>query len=82
MTGLPGTWLYRVYLPGRALAYWEATMDLDGKVLRRRFASEMHARAWLTITTEPRQSTPPLDLEEFHGPIRTAGVLARSRPPV
>ena len=80
-TGLRGTRLYRVSLPGHAAIYWEAAMKLGGKLLHRRFAGELHARAWLSATTEPRETGIPLDLEEIHGPIRTAGVRGGSRVP-
>lgn len=80
-TGCPGTRLYRVSPSGRAVVYWEAMMKLDGKLLRRRFAGELLARAWLTITTEPRSSAFPFDLEELNAAIRTARVVGGSRPP-
>jgi hypothetical protein len=56
-------------------------MTLDGKRLQRRFASELHARAWLAVTGEPRQSAVPHDLEEIHGSIRIARVVGGSREP-
>jgi hypothetical protein len=80
-TGLRGTRLYRVSLPGQAAIYWEAAMKLGGKLLHRRFAGELHARAWLSATTEPRETGIPFDLEEIHGPIRTAGIKGGSRVP-
>ncbi|AOS43335.1 hypothetical protein Verru16b_00378 [Lacunisphaera limnophila] len=80
-TGLRGTRLYRVALPGRMSVYWEAAMRLGGKLLHRRFAGELHARAWLSASTEPRESGIPFDLEEIHGPLRTAGVKAGARAP-
>lgn len=82
VTGLRGTRLYRVCPPGRATVYWEAAMKLDGKLLHRRFAGELHARAWLSVLTEPRSSAAPFDLEEIHGPFRTAGVRGESRLPL
>lgn len=78
-TGLRGTRLYQVSSPLRTGLYWEAVMKLGGKLLHRRFAGELHARAWLSATREPRGSGIPFDLEEIHGPIRAAGVRAGSR---
>lgn len=56
-------------------------MTLDGKQLKRCFASELQARAWLAITNEPRQSAIPFDQEEFRDAIRIAGVVGGSRMP-
>lgn len=81
VTGLRGTRLYRICRPGRSVVYWEAAMKLDGKLLHRRFAAEIHARAWLSVLVEPRSSGAPFDLEEIHGPYRTAGVRGETRLP-
>lgn len=81
-TGRRGARLYEVSQPGRAHVYWEAGMTLDGKRLRRRFASELQARAWLTVTNEPHRSEVPQDREEIHGAIRIAGVAGGSRAPL
>ncbi len=71
-----GTRLYRVTHPGGGGVYWEATVTLHERLVHRRFASELHARAWLTIATERRPSATPFDLEELNGPFRAACVVA------
>jgi hypothetical protein len=76
-TGLRGTWLYQINLSGGGAVHWVAEMMLNGKVLKRRFAAELHARAWLTIVCEPRSSTIPFDLEEFNEAFRAAALLRR-----
>ena len=77
-TGLRGTRLYRVTLPGGGGVYWTAAATLHGQPAQRRFASELHARAWLTLVTERRPSALPFDLEELNGPFRAACVAAAS----
>lgn len=80
-TGIPDTRLYQVTLPGRPGVYWEAAMKIDGKLMHRRFAGELHARAWLSASVEPPHSGIPFDLEDIHGPLRTAGVRGGSHLP-
>ena len=75
-TGLRGTWLYEVRLPGRSGVHWVAEMELNGKLLSRRCAGELQARGWLTTVNEPRSSATPFDLEEHHGAYRAALVAA------
>lgn len=78
-TGLRGTRLYRVTQTGGGGVYWEAVVTLQDKPAQRRFASELHARAWLTLATERRPSALPFDLEELNGPFRAACVAAASQ---
>ena len=78
-TGLRGTWLYEVSLPGRSAVHWVAEMKLNGKLLSRRFAGELQARGWLTTVNEPRSSAIPFDLEEHNEPFRAAFVAALGR---
>ncbi len=77
-TGLRGTRLYRVTLPGGGGVYWAAA-PLHGQSAQRRFASELHARAWLTLATAQHPSAVPFDLEELNGPFRAARVAATDR---
>lgn len=78
-TGLRRTWLYEVSPPGRSGVHWVAEMELNGKLLSRRFAGELPARGWLTTVNEPRSSAMPFDQEELNGPYRTAWVAALGR---
>jgi len=73
-TGLRGTRLFRVTPPGRGGVYWEAEMTLERAVVHRRFAAEIHARAWLGLRNEPRLTANPYDREEIHGRFRAACV--------
>ncbi len=70
-TGLPDTRLYRVKLAGGF--YWvAAAVTHHGEVVHRRFASELHARVWLSLASEPHFSRNPFNLEELNQPYRTA----------
>ncbi|HKB58052.1 MAG TPA: hypothetical protein VKC51_10720 [Lacunisphaera sp.] len=75
-TGLRGTRLYRVAPPGGGGVYWVAEMPLNGRTISRRFAGELHARGWISATTETRPKETFLDLEELNGPFRAACVVA------
>lgn len=81
-TGKRGTRLYRVTQPGGGGVHWVAEVKHRGEPVQRRFAGELHARAWLTLATERRPSAIPFDLEELNGPFRAAGVAAGHRAPV
>ena len=63
-TGRRGARLYRVTPPGGE-ARWQAEMTLNGMVQRRRFASELHARWWLSALDEPHLSSGVPDWEEL-----------------
>ena len=81
-TGLRGARLYRVTQAGRGGVYWEAAVILNEVLVHRRFAGELHARAWLSLATELSPSAIPFDLEEIHGRFRAACVAAsRAAPP-
>lgn len=80
-TGVRGTRLYHVTLPGGGGVYWETAVILNDELVHRRFASELHALAWLTLAVEPGRSAIPFDLEEFNGPYRAAGVASRPATP-
>ena len=76
-TGLRGTRLYRVTRAGGGGVYWEAAVILNEELVHRRFASELHARAWLSLATELSPSAIPFDLEEIHGRFRAECVATR-----
>jgi len=76
-TGLRGTRLYRVTPAGGGGVHWAAAVILNGELVHRRFASELHARAWLSLATEQGPSAAPFDLEEIRGRFRAACAAAR-----
>ena len=80
-TGRRGTRLFHVTPQAGGGAYWEAEVTLHDVLVRRRFASELHGRAWLSLATELRPSAVPFDLEERNGPFRAAGVIAAGHHP-
>ena len=51
---LPGSRLYRVTRSDGAAEYWDAERPLNHGRVRRRFASELQARAWLHLAAAPR----------------------------
>ena len=65
----------RLYLvkPRFGGVYWVTEMELNGQPLRRRFATELHARAWITLAKDPHPTELPLDLEELRESIRATG---------
>jgi hypothetical protein len=79
---LRGTRLYCVTPPDGGSVHWVGEMMLNGSALRRRFASELYARVWLSLATDHSPSAVPFDLEEHHGTFRAAGVAAGSIAPV
>jgi hypothetical protein len=50
--------------------YWKAEMALNGDRLHRRFADELHARAWLSLAFQPFTSSGSIDREELNAPFR------------
>jgi hypothetical protein len=64
-SGRRGARLYRV-TPKGGEACWQAEMTLNGVVQRRRLASELHARWWLSALNEPRLSPGVSDWEELN----------------
>jgi hypothetical protein len=79
-TRLRGTRLYQITRATGGV-YWEAGVKLHDEFVRRRFAAELHARAWLALATDHTPTATPFNLEELHGHFRLAGIAAsRSRP--
>ena len=71
-TGLHETRLFRIALPDGGGFYWEAEVILNGKLERRRFAGELHARTWLIIAVEPPFTQNSFDIEDINGPLRSS----------
>jgi hypothetical protein len=80
-TGVRGTRLYRVEPPGGTL-HWAVGITMHGEPVLRRFASELHARAWLSIASEPPFPVRSTDLKLLNQAVRessagSAGYNAR-----
>jgi hypothetical protein len=69
-TGLRDSRLYRVQRPAGAAPYWEAETLLHNGWAYRRFASEIHARAWLYLAADTRLRLEPVGLEQMEGTYR------------
>ena len=72
------TRLYRVTRRDGGI-HWEAAAVFNEAVEHRRFASELHALAWLSAVDEPHFSQNPFDPEELKERYRTASVLRGGR---
>ncbi|HWA09072.1 MAG TPA: hypothetical protein VG838_06355 [Opitutaceae bacterium] len=75
-TGLRGCRLYEMTRPDGSTLCWEAEMSLNGSPVRRRFASELHARAWLRLEAASQANPASIDVEEIRGAFRLASGLA------
>lgn len=71
-TGLRGVRLFQVTLPAAGQVFWEAECTLNGAGVSRRFASELHARAWLSVATQSRMSFSSVEKQELHRPCSTS----------
>src|SRR4051812_43277142 len=71
-TGLRGVRLFQVTLPAAGQVFWEAECTLNGSGVSRRFASELHARAWLSVATQSRMSLSSVEKQELHRPCSTS----------
>jgi hypothetical protein len=66
-TDMPNSRLYLIKKPDGAVSHWEAETLLNSGLVHRRFASELHARAWLYLASGPQtmsESTGPGAVEE------------------
>jgi len=71
-TGLRGVRLFQVTLPAAGQVFWEAECTLNGAGVSRRFASELHARAWLSVATQSRMALSSVEKQELHRPCSTS----------
>jgi hypothetical protein len=71
-TGLRGARLFRVTLPSAGQVFWEAECKLNGAGVSRRFASELHARAWLSVATQPRMTLSTVEKQELNRPCSSS----------
>jgi hypothetical protein len=71
-TGLRGVRLFRVTLPSAGRVFWEAECTLNGAGVNRRFASELHARAWLSVAAQPRMTLSTVEQQELNRPCSSS----------
>lgn len=71
-TGLRGVRLFKVTLPDKGRIFWEAECTLNGTEVGRRFASELHARAWLSVATQPNRAVSSVERQELDRPCSTS----------
>ena len=71
-TGLRGVRLFHVTLPVGGEVFWEAEVTLNGEWVCRRFASELHARAWLSVATQPIHAASSVERQELDRPCSSS----------
>lgn len=71
-TGLRGVRLFHVTLPVGGGFFWEAECTLNGAWVCRRFASELHARAWLSVATQPVRASSSVERQELDRPCSSS----------
>jgi hypothetical protein len=74
-SGVRGARLFRVGRPEGGGPYWETEMTIGDKSVRRRFASELHARAWLAAADNAAPEPATFDLEELNGRFRSTSFV-------
>jgi hypothetical protein len=74
-SGVRGAQLFRVTRPEDLSCYWETEMTLGSNSINRRFASELHARAWLASSDYLVPEPSSLDLEELNGRFRCPNLV-------
>jgi hypothetical protein len=70
-TGLRGVRLFHVTVAVGGV-FWEAECRLNGKWVCRRFASELHARAWLSVATQSSVSLSSVEQKEVERPCSSS----------
>lgn len=68
-TGLRGVRLFQITAAAGNKLFWQAECMLQGGWVCRRFASELHARAWLSVANQPRASVSSVEREELSRPF-------------
>ena len=71
-TGLRGVRLFRVTLAVGGKVFWAVECTLNGGWVCRRFASELHARAWLSVATQTRVVMSSVERQELDRPCSTS----------
>jgi len=70
-TGMHDTRLYHVAANLSGGVFWQAEVRLNDKWVWNRFASELHARAWLWMATQPPTELSAVEREEVNRPCST-----------
>jgi hypothetical protein len=68
-SGQRGVRLYHVTLPASGMVCWETELTLNGRLVHRRFASELHARAWISVATEAKMAVSSVERDELSRPV-------------
>jgi hypothetical protein len=68
-SGHRGVRLYHVTVPAGGVPRWETELTLNGRQVHRRFASELHARAWLSVATQHDLAVSSVEREELNRPV-------------
>ena len=71
-TGLRGVRLFRVTLAVGGKVFWAVECTLSGVSVCRRFASELHARAWLSMAIQSRAVMSSVERQELDRPCSTS----------
>lgn len=71
-TGLRGVRLFRVTVLAGNKLFWQAECMLQGGWVCRRFASELHARAWLSVANQPHSSLSSVEQKELSRPFSSS----------
>lgn len=71
-TGLRGVRLFRVTLAVGGKVFWAVECTLNGVRVCRRFASELHARAWLSVATQTDAAMSSVERQELDRPCSTS----------
>jgi len=66
-TGLRGAHLYETTQADDKV-FWSAECTVADKLVSKRFASELHARAWLSVATQSRVELSSVERRDFERP--------------
>lgn len=70
-TGLRGVRLFRIAAMGDHFV-WQAECKLGGEWVVHRFASELHARAWLSVVSQSRMRLSSVEKQEVNRPCSSS----------
>ena len=71
-TGLRGVRLFRITVVTDGKIFWEAGCKLNRDWVSRRFASELHARAWLSVAAQSHVALSSVEVQELKRPCSTS----------
>ncbi len=71
-SGFRGVRLFHVTLVASGKYFWETECVLNGRLVCRRFASELHARAWLSVATQSLVALSSVERQELDRPCSSS----------